>query len=569
MKFTTTTALAALSVFGSLVTAIDTIEIKDRHFVNSKTGDPFFIKGVDYQPGGAADVSTGTDPLSDADTCARDIFLFQKLGINTIRVYSVDPTLDHNACMTMLAAAGIYLVLDVNSPLENQHLNNQVPWTTYTPMYLEHVFSVIEVFSGYDNTLAFLAGNEVIFDSVSAQASPNYVKAVVRDMKAYIQNHISRAIPVGYSNADDLLFRVSLAQYLECGDTGFIDFFGVNSYQWCGDNTFQGSGYDTLVEDYANYSLPVFFTEYGCNVVRPRKWEEVASIYSQNMTGVFSGGLVYEFTQESNDYGLVQISSDQSVQTLAEYDTLLTAFANAPKAPTIPSDVQIYTRPTTCGAASTFPNINGNTTLPDTLGADMIKNGLPSSANVTQGVFLTSNYSLETTYTIKDTSGNVILAKSINATSSTNGSVLHSSSSVLNSTSNSPNSTSNSLDSTSKSLESTSKSLDSTSKSLNSTSNSLDSTSKSLNSTSNSPNFPSKSLNSTSKSPNSTFNSLNFPSNSPNPTSKSLNSTSNSLNFTSNSSSSTSTSKYISAAASLSYFSWSLGMLALGVAVFL
>jgi hypothetical protein len=155
--------------------------------------------------------------------------MFQKLGINTIRVYSVDPALDHDECMTLLAEAGIYLVLDVNTPLANEHLNNQEPWTTYNPYYLEHIFSVIEVFSGYANTLAYLCGNEVVFEKVSAKTSPNYLKAVVRDMKGYIERHVSRVIPVGYSNADDLDFRVSLAKYLECGPEGYIDFFGVNS----------------------------------------------------------------------------------------------------------------------------------------------------------------------------------------------------------------------------------------------------------------------------------------------------------------------------------------------------
>lgn len=120
------------------------------------------IRGVDYQPGGSASVEKGSDPLSDPEKCARDIFLFQKLGVNTIRVYSVDPTLNHDECMTMLAAAGIYLVLDVNTPLPNEHLYDLEPWTTYTPAYIEHVFQCIEVFSGYDNLLAFLAGNEVV-----------------------------------------------------------------------------------------------------------------------------------------------------------------------------------------------------------------------------------------------------------------------------------------------------------------------------------------------------------------------------------------------------------------------
>ena len=83
----------------------------------------------------------------------------------------MDPRIDHDECMTMLAAAGIYLVLDVNSPLPNQHLHDLEPWTTYTPDYLQHVFEVIEVFSGYDNTLAFLAGNEVVHTAGSEEVN--------------------------------------------------------------------------------------------------------------------------------------------------------------------------------------------------------------------------------------------------------------------------------------------------------------------------------------------------------------------------------------------------------------
>ncbi|CUS14719.1 unnamed protein product [Tuber aestivum] len=409
MRFTVA-ALGALGFLGSVATAINTIELKGRHFVDSVTGKEFFIKGVDYQPGGAASVEKGGDPLTDRDKCARDVYLFQKLGINTIRVYSVDPTQDHNECMTILAAAGIYLVLDVNTPLEHQHLNNEEPWTTYTSMYMEHIFGVMDVFSGYDNTLAFLAGNEVIFDPASAKASPNYVKAVVRDMKAYITNQIHRRIPVGYSNADDLRFRKALASYLECGDTGYIDFWGVNSYQWCGKNTFEGSGYDKLVEDYKDYSLPIFFTEYGCNKVRPRIWQEVDALYSEKMTGVFSGGLVYEFTQEANDYGLVTIK-DENAEILGEFDSLSDAFAKTPKEPTIPSGASSPKRPVDCPAASTMTGITANFTLPTTQGAEYIKNGVDGTKFV-KGKFVTGP-TFTTTHKVTDSGGNEVTDKTV------------------------------------------------------------------------------------------------------------------------------------------------------------
>jgi 1,3-beta-glucanosyltransferase GAS4 len=168
-----------------------------------------------YQPGGSGNVGVGSfDPLADTDACARDIFLMQQLGVNTspthnltdfrVRIYSVDPTQNHDVCMAYLAAAGIYLILDVNTPLDGQNLNRYEPWTTYTAAYMTHVFSVIEAFKGYPNTLAMFAGNEVINDNVSAAMSPRYQKAVIRDMKDYIAKHVSRPIPVGYSAADDL-----------------------------------------------------------------------------------------------------------------------------------------------------------------------------------------------------------------------------------------------------------------------------------------------------------------------------------------------------------------------------
>lgn len=57
--------------------------------------------------------------------------------------------------MTMLANAGIYLVLDVNSPKPGQSLNRYEPWSSYNPNYVNHILKVVHQFSGYNNTLAF------------------------------------------------------------------------------------------------------------------------------------------------------------------------------------------------------------------------------------------------------------------------------------------------------------------------------------------------------------------------------------------------------------------------------
>ena len=42
------------------------------------------------------------------------------------------------------------------------------------------------------------------------------------------------------------------------------DFFGLNSYSWCGPNaTFVSSTYNQLAADFAGTTIQVFFSEYG------------------------------------------------------------------------------------------------------------------------------------------------------------------------------------------------------------------------------------------------------------------------------------------------------------------
>lgn len=283
----------------------------------------FYMRGVDYQPGGSSKVA---DPIADAAGCKRDIAQFQKLGLNTIRVYTVDNSADHDECMNALADAGIYLVLDVNTP--KYSLNRGDPNPSYNEHYLQSVFATIDVFAKYDNTLAFFSGNEVINDPETSKAAP-YVKAVTRDIRQYIRNRGYREIPVGYSAADVQENRLEMAEYMNCGtDDARSDFFAFNDYSWCDPSDFQTSGWDQKVKNFTGYGLPIFLSEYGCNTNK-RDFGEVTALYSTEMTGVYSGGLVYEYSMEPNKYGLVEISSD-SVSELDDFTALMNAFKNTP-----------------------------------------------------------------------------------------------------------------------------------------------------------------------------------------------------------------------------------------------
>lgn len=253
----------------------------------------------------------------------------QQLGVNTIRVYNLAANLDHSECASIFNAAGIYMVIDVNNGLYGAYIDRSDPASTYTSAYLQHVFGIIENFAPFPNTLGFFGGNEILNQNSSYNA-PAYIRAVVRDMKEYIHNNIGRNIGVGYSAADVDTMLQDTWNYLGCdlsnSSMSNIDFFGLNDYEWCGDSSYTQSGYNKLVSLFSRTNIPVFFSEYGCNNVEPRTFTNVPVLYGDQMTEL-SGGLVYEFSQETDNYGLVNINSTDEVSLIVDYNYLKQEYA--------------------------------------------------------------------------------------------------------------------------------------------------------------------------------------------------------------------------------------------------
>ncbi|KAK6355929.1 hypothetical protein TWF718_000307 [Orbilia javanica] len=323
MRFSKLAGLAILAT--SANAALTPITIRGNAFYSGN--NRFYVRGVDYQPGGASDPK---DPLADPEICGRDIPAMKELGLNAVRVYIIDSSADHDECMKMLDDAGIYLILDVNTPRHSITRDN--PGISYNEVYLQHVFGTMDVMSKYSNLMAYFAGNEVVNDETNTYAA-TYVKATVRDMKAYQKARKLRAIPVGYSAADVAQNRQLIAEYMNSGpDAERVDFHAFNDYSWCGAaSSYLISGYDQKVKNYTGYGIPTFLSEFGCNTNPPRTFTEIESIYHTNMTGVFSGGLVYEWTQEENNYGLVQVSKDlKTIEPLVDYDNLKEMYEKVP-----------------------------------------------------------------------------------------------------------------------------------------------------------------------------------------------------------------------------------------------
>ncbi|SCU86387.1 LAFA_0E00430g1_1 [Lachancea sp. 'fantastica'] len=318
MLFNKVAALSLSSLLASTVSAADlpAIEIKGNKFFFSNNGSQFYMKGIAYQQDSANSThgNTFNDPLADYSACSRDIPYMQAVDTNTIRVYALNASLDHTQCMKALNDAGIYVVADLSQPSES--INRNSP--SWTVELYERYTSVVDQFHNYTNVLGFFAGNEVTNNNSNTDASA-FVKAAIRDTKAYIKQKGYRSIPVGYSTNDDEDTRVPMADYFACGDDDVkADFYGINMYEWCGDSTFQTSGYADRTKEFSNLTVPLFFSEYGCIESRPRKFQEVGTLYGPNMTDVWSGGIVYMYFEEENNYGLVSVA-DNKVSTLSDY----------------------------------------------------------------------------------------------------------------------------------------------------------------------------------------------------------------------------------------------------------
>lgn len=98
-----------------------------------------------------------------------------------------------------------------------------------------------------------------------------------------------------------------LQNYLACGEKveERADFFSLNVYEWCGVSDYKTSGYAMLQKNASDYNIPLFVSETGCRKPRPRLFADQAAILGEEMQDTWSGTMVYEWIEETNNYGLI------------------------------------------------------------------------------------------------------------------------------------------------------------------------------------------------------------------------------------------------------------------------
>ena len=255
-----------------------------------------------FQTLGVAYQLTPDDPLVDTDQCTLDAKMMADLGANTIRVYHVDPTANHDGCMKAFADVGIYLFLDLDT--DTTAFQQATPYWNQTQ---EAAFeAVLDTFQSYDNLAGVFVANEALTFLNGSDLAP-FIKAAIRDVKSYRHSKNYRDIPVGYSGADIPALRPMLQDYLACGSdpSQAADFFSLNVYEWCGKSSFDGSGYNQLVVNATGLQVPIFISETGCNKPEPRYFDDMDSILGKDMDNSWSGAIVYEWIEEDNNYGKI------------------------------------------------------------------------------------------------------------------------------------------------------------------------------------------------------------------------------------------------------------------------
>jgi hypothetical protein len=304
---------------------LDPILIKGYKFFNSRTGENILIKGIDYYPR----PNTGELDFNSVDFFTeeyrhiweRDIPQFQALGVNAIRLYSVDPLQDHSAFMCALNNAGIYVMVELASGScpSCAILSKKAPDCYPSELKIRGEL-VIKEFSKYTNTLAFSAGNEVNH-FVPFGKSPEWnapcLKKFVKDMRVYVSkcDHI-RHIPIGLIMADS--DREVNTLYYNCqsdemDDMEHAEWYGINTYVYCNGSATElahAEGFmdlSTAFESY-NYSIPVLLTEYGClsksfptigGYQGQRNFNQAKWLGNPSIQNDFAGGMTFEYSIEA------------------------------------------------------------------------------------------------------------------------------------------------------------------------------------------------------------------------------------------------------------------------------
>ncbi|OQR98217.1 1,3-beta-glucanosyltransferase [Achlya hypogyna] len=305
---------------------VNPLIIKGYKFFDSVTGAEFRIKGISYSPR----ANTGKNFNAESIDWATDenepvwrpqLAQLKALGVNTVRLYAVDPTKSHDKFMCEVSKLGMYVFVGMSAVCPGCYIADAEAPGCYTPEMFTRAQMIYNAFAVYDNVIGFSVGNENNLGKLIEKSAP-CVKALIRDVRAYGDKCAGslRQVPIGLDNADidtPTHPRASWLGYYDClknnDENTRAEWIGFNPYVECDPKTHlsfaDSKGLQKLVGDYkkSGYSRPIVFGEYGCiditntidDIEQQRTFLDAKWMNEEpEMTEYVAGGNAFEYSVE-------------------------------------------------------------------------------------------------------------------------------------------------------------------------------------------------------------------------------------------------------------------------------